>query len=438
MPNPTPRGSEFDRLIEGLRSAIADKLTSAIEGLPEQLARFLDGNGSTADLKAHANKLGDLAERAKAAAVDSVNAHREGVRRAGAAAADFHSATLADSRARQIASGLDQRRQAMADRAARLAAQAQLAPAGVRQNFLNRLANQANRNAANLGVRAQQAQQTSSAATANRRHALARVRRAQRAASHLGGQSRAARSAFRAAHVAAKGARGQVAQRAASLARGAAISAGVGAFLAGAASAANMLVGFGVALGSALNAGRLFAESMNEQNKRLARFNPAIAGAYARQSYDGMRRDIHVGQAVQGTTVQLARSVTAMRDAYVNFDIAKAGVLNRIGIIGAEAAAAFGRGFLDPLAKKLTGWMDGNDPEGAASKALGKSLGANLAGLAAMIADPLHGRTAFKKAWDEAMKEPEVKPMAQPFVASLFAIAAWGPLNPPRAVPRPH
>lgn len=59
---------------------------------------------------------------------------------------------------------------------------------------------------------------------------------------------------------------------------------------------------------------RRFAESVNDANRNMGKFNPAIAQAFRRLDYGDIQREFHRGQATQGTTTELADAIGELRD----------------------------------------------------------------------------------------------------------------------------
>lgn len=150
---------------------------------------------------------------------------------------------------------------------------------------------------------------------------------------------------------------GQVAGGAAGLAVGGAVAGGliaggpVGLAVAGVAGVFGVLIATGVALAGMF---KNLAETINEGNRFLGRYNGNIAAAFARQDINQMRLDRQTANETQGSTTMLTDAVIDMQNALHPFsrDI-------RTGVNVLATLAARTVGVMGAIYEGLREWIPG-------------------------------------------------------------------------------
>lgn len=187
--------------------------------------------------------------------------------------------------------------------------------------------------------------------------------------------------------------------------------------------------------GSLMEASRAanrFAEETSGANRRLANFSGALMGSYVQLSLHDLSRDVRTAAGTVDTATALNRSIDAMRESWLSYDIAMGNVRNWAAQVGAGASGQVGR--VAGWGAQALDWLRQNvDPTGMGGQSVGR-----LGGVAGMsLFNPVAGFTALFDLARDLIKggglaplPAPAAPIQDPFTAFVARAQALTPLRP--------
>lgn len=202
--------------------------------------------------------------------------------------------------------------------------------------------------------------------------------------------------------------------------------AGVGLLASRIVTVASAVVDLGVAFRDLLRAAAAFAEGVNQSNRSLRAFSPALAHAFVKLDYQTYIRGMRMARATELTGAALAENIDRMREAWTGWDQFAQGMQNRAGSFNAGLVQSFGEvasgigGLVNRLSNRL-------DPSGEMSNTSGWMLGRVIQDAVAAL---IPGGPALLAAV-RAAQQPVGGQLVRDPAAQFLWNNALGPLNPP-------